>query len=260
MEISDLYKKDKYLDKSVDILSNVDLVEYDIKEAGFNIIKKYRLLSDTEITHLELLPKKKRMIRIGVLQKGNRDLKEGLKKGFEESRRLFFEANNIQDQHILSIKKDAIFVLDKTIKETKFNGVVFVPKNHYTSYCYLNRKEFYYSSISNEIHVKGIAIDEEDNLFMEVIKSILLRIEKHDYNNYVKYLLEICRAYLRGEVDKDIYKELSTDNAFRYNIELDSNIPSNIVGLENIEEGMLDHVSTEYNYLTYLVPLLNIAI
>ena len=64
-----LYEKHNYLNKDIEYLISREIIEYDIKSAGFNLIKQYKLLDDAKILHLESLSKKQRQITIGLYQK-----------------------------------------------------------------------------------------------------------------------------------------------------------------------------------------------
>ena len=47
--MEELYKRSIYLNRDIDYLFNSEIIEYDIQEAGFNIIKYFKLLSESEI-------------------------------------------------------------------------------------------------------------------------------------------------------------------------------------------------------------------
>ena len=59
-----LYEKHNYLNKNIRLIVNEKLTEYDIKDAGFNIIKRDKLLDYKMIKKLELMNKQDRNIYI----------------------------------------------------------------------------------------------------------------------------------------------------------------------------------------------------
>ena len=103
---SELYKRSLYLNKNIDYLFGVDICEYDIESAGLNIIKYYGLLPQDRITYLEGMSKEARNKQIGIYQRDDSVFKEALSEGFVNIRKEFFELNEIEDDDILSVKKE----------------------------------------------------------------------------------------------------------------------------------------------------------
>ena len=62
-------KSTLYLNKNLSYIKNVSIVEYDIKSAGFSVIKEKKLLPEKVITKLEGMKKEDRNIAIGKYQK-----------------------------------------------------------------------------------------------------------------------------------------------------------------------------------------------
>ena len=114
-EYSKLYLKDNYLNKGISILTGKTIIEYDLKSANTSLCSEYHLLPQDQIEKISALPRSKRVVKIGKLCRKNKEFNEGLKRAFVDIRRRFFEANNIQDEDILAIKKDAIFCLRKSV-------------------------------------------------------------------------------------------------------------------------------------------------
>ncbi|MGL5718402.1 MAG: hypothetical protein ACRCX2_35690, partial [Paraclostridium sp.] len=129
---SKLYQRENYTTESR--YENAVIREYDIRNAGFNIIKQYKLLSQEKIDELEVMDKQSRNRAIGILQINDKKLARDLTKGFESARKAFFEANNIEDWDVIAIKKDAIFVKDKVCTEVEFGYINFAIKNKYTAF------------------------------------------------------------------------------------------------------------------------------
>ena len=168
--VSDLYKRHFYVNKSIDLLVNNEIIEYDMKSADISIIESKGLLSEEEIELIKSLPKKVRNTKIGKMQKRNKELVKELNKGFTEYRKLLIETNEIDDSDIISIKKDAIFTTKRCDKKS-FDKVQFVEKNIYTSYYYFrNGIEIYYNK--NRMDVKGIN-DEKLKNHKEYFASFL---------------------------------------------------------------------------------------
>ena len=123
--MSEIYKRHFYINKDIDQKVNEEIIEYDMKSAGLSIIKSGKLLDERMISLLEILPKDQRSIKIGNLQKRDKELTRKLNEGFEYYRKVFLESNDVKDDDIISIKKDAIFTT-KRCKNMEFDYVKLV--------------------------------------------------------------------------------------------------------------------------------------
>ena len=97
--------------------------------------------------------------------------KNDLAKAFVDMRRKLFEENHIKEDSVLSIKKDAVFMLE-SLNITQFDNVIFKEKNTYTSYIRLRDKyELYYNG--ETIDVKGISdanVEKHRNGFLKIME------------------------------------------------------------------------------------------
>ena len=173
-------------------LKNIDLLratirEYDMHEAGFSLIRENKLLPEEEILYLIGLTKLERTIEIGRLMKSNKNLAKNLMNSFIDIRHKFYEANNINEDNILSIKKDAVFTVNKVCKELKFgNYIEFKLKNRYSSFYHLNDIELYYDSRSNNLDVKGLG-NLSSPLFDELKR--IMKVNEIPKNNDLLFTL-----------------------------------------------------------------------
>ena len=250
-----LYEKHNYLNKNIEYLVNNEITEYDIRSAGFNIIKKYKLLDDKKISHLESLPKKRRQITIGLYQKDNIEFRDRLNEKFIEIRKLFFEANELDDDDVLSIKKDAIITLKKCF-HTEFDNIEFIDKNVYSSYFYINKFEFYINE--KNIHLKGIS-DEKLKLHEDYMLDFLHKIFRLiETSSNKKYIIDNIRQFISFYKNKMLhigyYRELNADSLYKLNIDF----LNDHIGVEHTKS--LDNIDISYNYLKYIVPIINILL
>ena len=70
-------------------MGKFDMLEYDMKEGGYSIIREESLLTKDEIEELSHYTKDERHVKIGKLQRGNPDLSKNLQNGFRKYRLLF---------------------------------------------------------------------------------------------------------------------------------------------------------------------------
>jgi hypothetical protein len=245
-----LYVKDTYLNKNIQYLTNKEIIEYDIHHAGFNISKYFKLLSKEIIDELEYLPKEQLVVRLGLLQKEDKDYKNNLKEKFIETRKMFFEANNLIDEDILSIKKDAIVTL-KRCPIVTFDNISF-KEEIFSSYYFINKKEMYVGD--GYISVKGISNDKlklHENYMLAALYKLFKMLESTtDYNYIIKKFISFSDDYKNGLLDVHYYRELDEKSLYRIQDDL---------GFANDVENIND-IDITYNYVKYIVPLLNLLI
>lgn len=215
---SDLYTHDNYLNDSIEAVFNKKIIEYDIKSANTSLMKEYSLLPENVIHELEKLPKKDRVVRIGKLMKADKKFKDDLMSAFEHIRKRFFDENDIEDEDVLTIKKDAIFLFKK-VKNTKIGECHFIEKNVYTSYLYLNKLEIYFKSNllleTSEIDVKGIndeILKYHEEHMIKFLKHIFLLSERNSKEKVLKYIKSFSSSYKKYELDLNYYREFNSSS------------------------------------------------
>lgn len=219
---------DKYLNKNINFIMNSIIIEYDMKDAGLSIIKYYKLLDKKTIKSLDRInkiilpdnPKHGKNIvnkKIGIMQINNHNLKEGLKTGFMEARDKFINLNNLDERNIISIKKDAFFVVGK-VEHTIINEYIdFREKNIYTAYLLINNIEVYYNNGSMDIKQLGDeGLSEHKNYFLEFLKRFLKKAESFTREDTLKFLRLFIDKYKRLELDEGYYREFKAGGKYVY--------------------------------------------
>lgn len=250
-----LYERHNYTNKDIDFIISTEIIEYDMVSAGLNICKEFKLLPEQEIKELEELPKKLRVVRLGLLQKSHKELVKLMNEGFKEARRRFFEANGITDDEVISIKKDAVFVT-KRCKEKQFGFIKFEEKNVYTSYYRLDSKEFYFNNKTG-IDVKGISDDllsHHNDYMLKFLHRFFYMNETSKRKNIIRYLNEFTYEYKTKQLPIGFYRELNRECAYR----TFETIDGKAVGLTSVSKEDFKMVDISYNYFKYLVPMIQI--
>jgi len=249
-----LYNRHNYLNKNIEFLVSNEIIEYDMQSAGFNILKYYKLVSDDKLNFLESLGKKERHVQIGLYQRADKVLARQLNDKFIETRKWFFEQNELIDEDILSIKKDAVITFKRCLV-TELDNIKFIEKNIYTSYYYLNKLEFYYNN--NVIHVKGINDDLlklHSEYMLDFLHMFFRMNETIKVKKIIEYLKEFSHYYKNRHLEIGYYRELNKQSLFKLNDSL-FNSP---LGIRDI--GDVGEINIDYNYLNYLIPLIGILI
>ncbi len=116
-------------------------------------------------------------IELGKLQRDNGESNKALTSSFEKARQMFIEQNDLSDNDVISIKKDALIIKKRCDIQQFGTYINFRPKHTYSSFIQLeNKLEFYYDT--ETLDVKGIS-DEKLKLHEDyMIKFIKLFCEK----------------------------------------------------------------------------------
>jgi len=215
----------KHIYQSPDIiyLKNTNIIEYDMKDAGLSIIKEFKLLDTVTINYLDNLNKTDKLVAIGRKYIGNKTFSKKHVIGFSKARCLFVDNNSIKDYEILSIKKDAIFVINKVADDLKIGkNILFVSKHIYTSYMKLFNLEIYYNSVDDTIDIKGIGnnIYLHKNSFIELIKDFMRM--KENNNGSINHMYDIFKhivvKYKSMRYTVSYYREFNNLSLYKLNI------------------------------------------
>jgi hypothetical protein len=240
-------ERSNYLNKEIVYLKNTSVSEYDIKSAGFTVIKSKKLLPPEEIQELEKLEKYERNVRIGKRILQFPKISEEINNTLADVRRQFVILNNIEEDAVLSVKKDAMFIIKVVPTVLKIGDFEFRQKRTYTSYCYLNQKEFYYAAYGDELEIKGLSEDPkklQQDFLLRDIKKIMSMAEKLTSDQLFVFLKQYRSKYLSRSLSPETYRDLDS-------------------GLFEMEGYQLDHASQEMladvdisqNYIKYMIPL-----
>ena len=204
-------RKTNWLNPNIQYLFDEEIIEYDMKDAGFNIIKQFKLLSDEKIRELEKMGKGfDRHKAIGILQK-DKEFSIKLLDKFAEMRSLFVGYNNLTDNNIIAVKKDAIFTIGEC-KKLKFGKIEFAPKNRYSSYIRFEENknlEIYYSKDATDI--KGMSessINRHRIYTVQFLREIISKLE--DKNLSVRReLMNFIDSYKTMTMEEGYYLEFN---------------------------------------------------
>jgi len=251
-----LYKKHNFLDKTKKCIIGLPIRVYDMKSGGYSILKKNKCFSKKEIEYLESVSKFDRNYYIGNKIRDEK-LTDVLMNGFIDARKRFMYYNDIIDSDILSIKKDALFIINRPANKLVFDGYTFKIENVYSSYFYLNSMELYFSNQKNIIDLKGI---NEENLkkhkefFLDDLCKIFNLTEGNDRLRRNQFIKDYRSLYLNRELDIGCYRELSIDSYFCYKDKI-GNLNFYLDDTDDLYE-----INITYNYKNYLLPFFNMIL
>lgn len=236
--IDGFWSKDYYL-SDADAMFNRTIVEYDLKSANTSLAREYKLLPEEKIKEIESLPKKERVVAIGLYKRDHPEYSEVEKLAFAHARRSFMTMNDLDEADIHSVKRDAIFCLRYVRNEQVGDHLIFRPKNEYTSYIHLRPFELYYNS-KNGLDIKGM--DDEvyttrhEDYFGKFLCSMIRRQETG--NDVLKYIRKFWDKYKWRQLETDYYREFNAQSQYLYKD-----------GLRSMEEyrGDINELDISYN-------------
>lgn len=205
-------QKTTWMNPNIEYLFNSEIIEYDIKDAGFNLIKQYKLLPAEKIQELEKLGKGfERHKQVGILQRNNQEFSTALLSKFAEIRNIFINMNNIDDNDIISVKKDALFIVGH-VEKTKFGIIEFDKKHVYSSYIRfpnVQNLEIYYSNMG--LDVKGMsenAMNRHRIYMLDFLYKTLGMIEIHS-TRVKRNIMKFIEEYKCGQLEEGYYLEFN---------------------------------------------------
>jgi hypothetical protein len=241
-----------FLNKEKVIEVSSSITEYDISSANTSIIRHFGLLSNSIVDKLEKMPKIDRVKAVGKVMKKYRDFSKNLEEGFNKIITEFIELNNLDESDIISIKRDAVFVINKDPKVLNIGEHIhFIPKNSYTDYLYCRPYEIYRNKEGLEIKGMNDEIKERVKNGMPVFFNALLDtciqcgMQKRVINEFMS---DFANVYKNRKLDFDFYRELNTGYfklIFR----------DHEVTIDYMDEETLEKIDISYNYLKIVLPL-----
>lgn len=216
------------------------IYEYDIARANISVLLYKGVIDQNEYNHIASLDRDQRQLYIGYMEK-NKEVSDKLAEGLAEFRERFINENNIEMKELLSVKNDAIFLINKIPTITKFDNIEFIKKNTYTSYFNLNKLEIYYHldriNDTELIDIKGINDKKlvlHQGHFIEFLCSVFESIQTRTIDYTIQLVNLFHEDYINRRLDINFYREMNADSSFRISRSndmsylLDTMDPSNI--------------------------------
>lgn len=242
-----LYELKNYL-IDIDYIFSVYIYEFDISKANINILLWKNAITKELYDLLYNSSREYRQVQVGYMLKDNA-LSKILEQGLIDAKKLFFESNNLNDEDIFSIKNDAIFILNKFPKITKFDNIEFVLKNTYTTYIKFMRKlELYYHS--NKVHntqvidIKGIndkTLELHKNYMLDILCYILYLVELGNLEEAVDVLKTFMIQYSNRELDIGYYRNFNAESNYIVNAN------GKMYGISDIDDNNKSNINISYN-------------
>lgn len=256
-KFSDLWDKVDYKAPVNFYLNRV--FEYDIRQANVSVLRAFDVLPSVVLDRLANLPKIDRNVAIGNLEKEEKykHLKTDIARGIKYAKRELFLANRLQSDEILSIKNDAVFVMGRRLKVTKFGPIEFILKNRFSMFHRIEGIEFYYDGTKDLVTAKGISDEvmetpDHQHGMLEFFRTVFKLLLKDNRVKLRKYLLDFTDHYKSRVLPHQYYRELNSDNQYRSAMV----IGDYALHLTEISQDQVSQIDINYNYQRFVLPLL----
>lgn len=211
--------------------------EYDISKCNINMMMVYGVITEKLYNHLYNSDKQYREIYIGNLIRNDKNVYKVISDGIIKYRNMLFMKNNITESDILTIKNDAVFVINKNLEYTEFDKYIkFANKSTYTSFFKINNLELYYNINTDVLDIKGMSDHniQKHHSFIEFLKTVIYLIELGETKQASDIIMNCYYDYVSGNIDLsmlrnfDIYSDFSHKdyNNLGFDVPIDSD-PNN---------------------------------
>jgi hypothetical protein len=197
------------------------IYEYDISKANISVLLYKGIIDEKEFNFIKSLPREERQIYVGYMQK-DKNIANILSDGVAEFRYKFITQNNVTDRELLSVKNDAIFLIDKIPVVTIFDNIEFVKKNVYNSYFNLNKLEVYYYLDQVRgmeiIDIKGVNDNKlflHQDYFIQFLCSVFESIQTRTVKSTIELINSFHMQYINRQLPIEYYRELNADCCYR---------------------------------------------
>lgn len=219
-----IYKRHNYTRRDLKYIKNTSIIEYDMSNAGINILFNKGFLKQDMVDHLNKMNKLTKNITVGKMLQKNPEWNKVMMEEFIKIRKYFMEINNLTDDDILSIKKDAMFIINKKPKNLVLSeNYIFREKGTYDTYLNLKNKEFYVNIYEGKFDVKGFSKEalevQEDHFINFIITSLVL--DREDRFKMFEHIKTYRTLFLNYDLDVENYYDLD-DNGYLYKYGKDS--------------------------------------
>jgi hypothetical protein len=256
MTLLTLHQKHNYLNKGIAYLKNNIVREYDMVNAGINILRQNGVFSQEEYDRLNGMEKLEKNVLVGKFLKNNPDINEALTEEFVEVRRMLFESNGLDDSDILSVKKDAVFIVDKKLTNLKLSEFYeFKEKNKYIGFMNVGGKEFYHRGMDRSLDIKGYSKHIKNhhmNYLFKELEELMFLDSKDEKNMVFEKLIQLKYRFVTRDLDPGYYLDLTKGKyIFEYG--------GIMLETDGLDESLSEHCFIQNN-LGFILRVINIML
>jgi len=239
---------------NIQYLKNNTIIEYDVQSAGLNILRDLNLISPDKYESFLAMEKLDRNVAIGKMLQHNPQMNEQLDRGFIMLRQQFFKQNNLDITDILSIKKDAIFLINReNINGDISEHIHFRQKHTYTAYIQIQHKEHFLTPFTHDLEVKGysdLVKQYHSSRLLSDLRQCLIYDSLGQKDQIFKLLVELKYKLTTYNLDLDYYRSINNGH-FEFKLGNDR------IYVDDIKEDLLHYVNLDYN-LDFILSMIKV--
>lgn len=186
-----------------------DIHEYDIKQCDANVMYEFGLIDESKYLELINMEKKKRVITVGIMRRDSR-LDVAYHTAIKTCVELFKERNELRDEDVYEIAKDAVWV-HRHVLHTHFkNRIEFVLKNTATVMYIFNNIKFYYNEDDGSFFTRGLG--GKENKICDIVKQSMIYYCGGDKKRLYTFIHDSKMNYLYNKLESEYYTPLHGNN------------------------------------------------
>lgn len=213
--VSDLYNKDNFIINAKVIKSTI-ITEYDISKANISVLLDRKIISKDLYDYLYRLPKIDREIYIGnKIRTEGKSVYNEIKAGIINAKMNLFKFNNIQNNEIIRIANDAVYVMrNLPLQYTKFGIVEFKTKNVYSTFIRIGGLSILFGSLMGDINIDIIGLGKEQNALhldymITFLGNLLYLVENSTIEQVMDFYLNFYNQYIKRKLNIGFYREFN---------------------------------------------------
>ena len=196
------------------------IIEYDIKSANINVLYSLGAINEETYQYLNSVPKQDREVAIGRMIGQDDTLYRTLIAGILNFRKQLVRSNNIQEEEVIRVATDAIYVNRfDDLKYTEFGNVRFVPKTVSSNMMSILDLLVFSNYIDNniDIEVKGLGKNSalHQEYMLSLIANVIYMFERVSLIDALNYLTHMYEQYVTLQLPAGFYRELNPVSGFR---------------------------------------------
>lgn len=221
-----LWDKFHYI-ANVDCFTDIPIRSYDIRKANISVLREANCITEEQYNYLFNANKMEREIYIGKLIGSKTELSAILANGIKQAKKLFFEANGIEDSDILEINNDAVYVIGyKTVPVQQVSQYVYFKlEEEYTAFYRVKNISYYYgyNTVTRKevLRAKGLgetATTLHERYMLDFLKELFKTAQMSGYEQAIRLLCIFYRNYVNKLLPIEFYRELNPQSMFRIDI------------------------------------------
>lgn len=256
-----------YVNDGLPFLVNCLITEYDIERGNTSVMRHFKLAREDVISQLESLPKKERNVKVGLMQREDKMFAKSLEAGFDTAVKKLVVQNNLDmDIDVLCVRRDAVFVVNKSIQQPRVgDSILFRPKHEYHAALQIGPKMHFFFESGKPVRVDHFIQETKDSDgildklrpgMFDFLEEFVQICESTNMNRrrVYEWMANFCNAYKGRALDVEYYREFNREASFRF---IDGDMTTL---MDYVPDDMINALDISFNYVNIIIPLLQILI